>query len=174
MAEQIKFIRRKFFRVYPKVHQRIVAHQQNRVSGVEVSFTIFGEKPLLHVIEDCVDAEAPARFFGIAEGQAALLRVVGEDVSEMLDLIAAQLKVVQIARPKKSCRRCERMVQVPAPSRPISGSMVTLCRSSISDPQCSQTYHTDVTSVSFCGLRIQRRLAHFSVCSSSQCGQGTW
>lgn len=51
------------------------------------------------------------------------LRVVGEDVSEMLDLIAAQLKVVQIARPKKSCRRCERMVQVPAPSRPIPGSM---------------------------------------------------
>ena len=51
------------------------------------------------------------------------LRLVGEDVSEMLDLIAAQLKVVQIARPKKSCRRCERMVQVPAPSRPIPGSM---------------------------------------------------
>ena len=51
------------------------------------------------------------------------LRMVGEDVSEMLDLIAAQLKVVQIARPKKSCRRCERMVQVPAPSRPIPGSM---------------------------------------------------
>src|SRR5690606_37503573 len=51
------------------------------------------------------------------------LRMVGEDVSEMLDLIAAQLKVVQIARVKKSCRRCERMVQVPAPSRPIPGSM---------------------------------------------------
>ena len=51
------------------------------------------------------------------------LRLVGEDVSEMLDLIAAQLKVVQIARLKKSCRRCERMVQVPAPSRPISGSI---------------------------------------------------
>lgn len=51
------------------------------------------------------------------------LRLVGEDVSEMLDLIAAQLKVVQIARLKKSCRRCERMVQVPAPSRPIPGSI---------------------------------------------------
>ena len=51
------------------------------------------------------------------------LRLVGEDVSEMLDLIAAQLKVVQIAWLKKSCRRCERMVQVPAPSRPISGSI---------------------------------------------------
>lgn len=51
------------------------------------------------------------------------LRLVGEDVSEMLHLVAAQLKVVQIARLKKSCRRCERMVQHPAPSRPIPGSM---------------------------------------------------
>jgi transposase len=51
------------------------------------------------------------------------LRLVGEDVSEMLDMITAQLKVVQIARLKKSCRRCERMVQMPAPSRPIPGSM---------------------------------------------------
>ena len=51
------------------------------------------------------------------------LRVVGEDVSELLDMIAAQLKVIEIARPKKSCRRCERMVQSPAPSRPIPGSM---------------------------------------------------
>lgn len=51
------------------------------------------------------------------------LRVVGEDVSELLDMIAAQLKVIEIARIKKSCRRCEKMVQVPAPSRPIPGSM---------------------------------------------------
>lgn len=51
------------------------------------------------------------------------LRMVGEDVSELLDMIAAQMKVIQIARIKKSCRRCERMVQEPAPSRPIPGSM---------------------------------------------------
>jgi len=51
------------------------------------------------------------------------LRVVGEDVSELLDMIAAQMKVIQIARIKKSCRRCERIVQEPAPSRPIPGSM---------------------------------------------------
>lgn len=53
------------------------------------------------------------------------LRLVGEDVSEMLDLVAAQLKVLQIARLKKSCRRCEKMVQEPAPSRPILGSMAS-------------------------------------------------
>jgi transposase len=51
------------------------------------------------------------------------LRLVGEDVSEILDMVAAQLKVLQFARMKKSCRRCEKMVQDPAPSRPIPGSM---------------------------------------------------
>ncbi len=51
------------------------------------------------------------------------LRVVGEDVSELLDMVAAQMKVIQVARVKKSCRRCERMVQPAAPSRPIPGSM---------------------------------------------------
>ena len=51
------------------------------------------------------------------------LRVLGEDVSELLDMIAAQMKVIEIARIKKSCRRCERIVQEPAPSRPIPRSM---------------------------------------------------
>jgi transposase/uncharacterized small protein (DUF1192 family) len=51
------------------------------------------------------------------------LRLVGEDVSEMLELITARLKVIETARPKKSCRRCERITQVPAPSRPIPRSM---------------------------------------------------
>mgnify|MGYP005995319221 FL=1 len=51
------------------------------------------------------------------------LRIVGEDVSELLDMITAQLKVIEIARIKKSCRCCEKIAQVPAPSRPIPGSM---------------------------------------------------
>lgn len=51
------------------------------------------------------------------------LRLVGEDVSEILDMIAAQMKVLEVARLKKSCRCCEKMVQLPAPSRPIPGSM---------------------------------------------------
>jgi transposase len=38
------------------------------------------------------------------------LRLVGEDVSEMLDMIAAQLRVIELARLKKSCRCCEKMV----------------------------------------------------------------
>ncbi len=52
-----------------------------------------------------------------------MLRLVGEDVAEILDFIAAKLKVVEIHRPKKSCRDCERMVQTPAPPRPIPRGM---------------------------------------------------
>lgn len=51
------------------------------------------------------------------------LRLVGEDVAEILDLIAAQLKVIETVRLKKSCRRCERIVQPAAPTRPVSRSM---------------------------------------------------
>lgn len=51
------------------------------------------------------------------------LRLVDEDVAEILDLVAAQLKVIETARLKKSCRQCERIVQPPAPTRPISRGM---------------------------------------------------
>jgi len=37
------------------------------------------------------------------------------------DVIAAQMKVIQIARIKKSCRRCERIAQEPAHSRQSPG-----------------------------------------------------
>ncbi len=44
------------------------------------------------------------------------LRLVGEDVSEILAMIAAQMKVIEVARLKKSCRCCEKMVQSPHPA----------------------------------------------------------
>lgn len=51
------------------------------------------------------------------------LRLLGEDVSEILDFIAAKLKVVETTRLKKSCRVCEKIVQSPAPTRPIPRGM---------------------------------------------------
>lgn len=69
------------------------------------------ERIVLDPGEDCPQCGGP-------------LRLVGEDVTEILDLIAAKLKVVEIARQKKSCRRCERITQPDAPSRPIPRAMV--------------------------------------------------
>lgn len=51
------------------------------------------------------------------------LRLVGEDLSQILEMITARLKLIEVARPKKSCRCCEKMVQCPAPTRPIPGSL---------------------------------------------------
>jgi transposase len=47
------------------------------------------------------------------------LRLLGEDVSEILEYVPARFKVIRQVRPKLSCGRCERIVQEPAPSRPI-------------------------------------------------------
>jgi transposase len=47
------------------------------------------------------------------------LRRLGEDVSEMLEYVPECFRVIRHVRPKLSCRQCERIVQAPAPSRPI-------------------------------------------------------
>jgi len=47
------------------------------------------------------------------------LRYLGEDVTEVLERIPEQFKVVRHVRPKLSCASCSQIVQAPAPSRPI-------------------------------------------------------
>src|SRR3954466_14431768 len=54
------------------------------------------------------------------------LHAIGEDTSEMLDIVPAQLRVKVIRRPRYGCRACEEaVVQAPAPERPITGGMAT-------------------------------------------------
>ncbi len=48
-----------------------------------------------------------------------VLRPLGEDSSEMLELVPSYFKVIRIVRPKLSCSCCSRIVQAPAPSRAI-------------------------------------------------------
>ena len=51
------------------------------------------------------------------------MRHLGEDVSEMLDLVPGYFKVIRHVRPKLSCGHCARVIQQPAPSRPIDRGM---------------------------------------------------
>src|SRR3954447_9336671 len=54
------------------------------------------------------------------------LHAIGEDTSEMLDIVPAQLRVKVIRRPRYGCRACEEaVVQAPASERPITGGMAT-------------------------------------------------
>lgn len=54
------------------------------------------------------------------------LHRIGEDVSERLDIVPAQLRVIVVRRPKYACRACEDVVvQAPAPARLIEGGLPT-------------------------------------------------
>jgi transposase len=48
------------------------------------------------------------------------LRPLGEDVSEMIEYVPGRYKVLRHVRPKYSCAGCQKIVQAPAPSRPIA------------------------------------------------------
>jgi transposase len=54
------------------------------------------------------------------------LHRIGEDVSEKLDVVPAQFRVLVVRRPKYACRACEDVVvQTPEPTRLIEGSLPT-------------------------------------------------
>ena len=54
------------------------------------------------------------------------LHPMGEDVSERLDVVPAQFRVIVTHRPKYACRACEEVVvQTPAPARLVEGGIPT-------------------------------------------------
>jgi len=54
------------------------------------------------------------------------LHLIGEDRSEQLDIVPAQLRVRVTRRPRYGCRACKgAVVQAPAPDRLLDGGMVT-------------------------------------------------
>ena len=74
--------------------------------------------PRVEVLVDLEDKSCPCC--------GGAMHVIGEDTSEMLDIVPAQLRVKVIRRPHYACRACEEaVVQAPAPERPITGGMAT-------------------------------------------------
>ena len=74
--------------------------------------------PRVEVLVDVEDKSCPCC------GES--MHVIGEDTSEMLDIVPAQLRVKVIRRPRYGCRACEEaVVQAPAPERPITGGMAS-------------------------------------------------
>jgi len=58
-------------------------------------------------------------------GCGGTVHSIGESVSEMLDWVPAQLRVVRIVRPKYACRACGTVAQASAPERAIAGGLAT-------------------------------------------------
>src|SRR5688500_227794 len=74
--------------------------------------------PRVEVLVDVEDKSCPCC--------GGALHVIGEDTSEMLDIVPAVLRVKVIRRPRYGCRACEEaVVEAPAPERPITGGMAS-------------------------------------------------
>jgi transposase len=74
--------------------------------------------PRIEVLIDIEDKSCPCC--------GGALHPIGEDTSEMLDIVPAKLRVKVIRRPRYACRACEEaVVQAPALERPITGGMAT-------------------------------------------------
>src|SRR5215212_516219 len=72
-------------------------------------------------VETLVDVASP-----VCPCCSGPLHRIGEDVSERLDIVPAQVRVLVIRRPKYACRACEDgVVQAPAPARLIEGGLPT-------------------------------------------------
>lgn len=74
--------------------------------------------PRIETVVDIADKTCPCC--------AGALHRIGEDVSERLDIVPAQFRVLVTRRPKYACRSCEEaIVQAPAPARLIEGGLPT-------------------------------------------------
>ena len=74
-------------------------------------------KPLAEHLEHEVVTYAPAA--DCCPDCGGQLRHFGDDVSEQFEYMPESFKVIRHVRPKFSCRGCDRVVEAPAPSRPI-------------------------------------------------------
>jgi transposase len=88
-----------------------------RLSSAQEPKTRPQRKPLPEHLSREVITHAPHR--DCCPGCGGHLRQFGEDVSEQLEYIPDSFKVIRHVRPKFSCTGCDRVVEAPAPSRPI-------------------------------------------------------
>jgi len=90
---------------------RVVKRRANRGS-------LPAHLPRIETVVDVEDRSCPCC--------AAPLHCIGEDVSERLDVVSAQFRVLVVRRSKYACRACaDGVVQAPAPARLIEGGLPT-------------------------------------------------
>ncbi len=101
------------------------ANQAAAAAPPAVAATVVPKTAPLKPARRPLPAELPRETETIAPDQEACpdcggtLRRLGEDVTETLEYVPARFKVIRTVRPKLSCAGCSRIVQAPAPNRPI-------------------------------------------------------
>ena len=98
------------------------ARRGRHVPSARIAQRNIGHLPAhLPRIEEVIEPESTLCPCGCGE----MVRI-GEDRTERLDIVPAQLRVIVTVRPKYACRACEEGVtQAPAPARLIEGALPT-------------------------------------------------
>ena len=97
-----------------------ISERAATVQGKEKTTRAIGRKPLPdHLPREQIVHPATEGDCGCPACGGAL-KLLGEDVSEMLDYVPARFRVIRHVRPKFACTRCDHIAQAPAPSRPIA------------------------------------------------------
>ncbi len=113
---------------------RDLAQLELQLEDLEAAQAAAGPPPAAEVKEQAarkparrpLPAELPRETETIAPPQTACpdcggaLRLLGEDVCETLEYMPARFKVIRTVRPKLSCGCCSRILQEPAPNRPVA------------------------------------------------------
>jgi transposase len=97
--------------------QAVIEAVLDRVSPAGEAKARPERKPLPEHLEREVITHVPGR--DCCPDCGSQLRQFGEDVSEQLEYVPDSFKVIRHVRPKFSCMGCDRVVEAPAPSRPI-------------------------------------------------------
>lgn len=84
------------------------------------------------------------------------LRHFGDDVSEQLEYIPENFKVIRHVRPKFTCTGCDRLVEAPAPSRPIERQVTARPRQAGSGPTYAMTELRAITLLPPSGSLIRK------------------
>lgn len=88
------------------------------------------EKPARHTARKPLPADLPRETQTLLPADniclscGGELKVMGETISEQLEIINTAFKIIETVRPKLACCRCDVIVQAPLPTKPVEGSRV--------------------------------------------------
>ncbi|MGE0968573.1 IS66 family transposase (plasmid) [Klebsiella sp. WOUb02] len=88
------------------------------------------EKPTRHTARKPLPADLPRETQTLLPATSVCLscggelKVMGETLSEQLEIIKTAFKIIETVRPKLACSRCDVIVQAPLPAKPVEGSRV--------------------------------------------------
>src|ERR1700741_1696214 len=102
--------------------QMVQAEQTTEICSAESSPPVANVKPERHPLPEHLPRQTQTHEpkHSACPDCGGELRKLGEDVSEMLEYVPECFRVIRHVRPKLSCRKCERIVQAAAPSRPMA------------------------------------------------------